>query len=469
MTKEKLTEEERQKGMKYAVYEGASASAMYAISGSFLTLFALALGANNFMIGLVVALPALVAAFSYIAVAYFIESYGNRKKVCVIASFLSRVMWIFVGLVPYLFTGNVLWLIFFATIASFFGTFVSTAWASMMGDIIPENIRGGYFGRRNRICAIASLITTILCGIILDNIKGMLGFTIIFLLAGIFGILTTFYFKKFPEIKSDSKKIDIGKDVKNITTDEFFLPFVIMIFVWQLGFSFSNPFINIYIIKNLGASYAWISTLIVISGISSILVQKQWGSVSDHFGHGSILKFTAFATGIIPLLWFFAPSVEYGILINIFSGIVFAGFNLAVFNYVLQLSPPARRELYYAFYLTIVTFASIISPIIAGSVAEIYKDGFFSGLRLVLYLSFGIHLFASVLFMKYLKELPYKEISVTQLAEELIRLGSSSIHSDFKTLGEKIKEKNKIKIEERKLINTIKNFIMNLIKKFLRD
>jgi len=469
MMKEKLTEEERQKGMKYAVYEGASASAMSAISGSFLVLFALALGANNFMIGLVVSIPAILATFSYLPAAYFVERYGNVRRICMIFSFIGRVMWIFIALVPFIFTGNVIWLIIFAAINSLAASFTGNAWAIMMGDIVPQEIRGEYFGRRNKICAVASLIITILCGVVLEVVKGIMGFVLLFFMAGIFGVVTSYFFSRFPEIKYEPKKGNIVKDLHDIRLDSFFLPFLIIIFIWQFAYNFYSPFVNVYIIKGLGASYIWVSFLIVVSGIATILVQRQWGTASDIFGHGSILKITAFATGLIPLFWFFIPNVWYGIWIEIILGIAFAGFNLAAFNYLLQVSPRGKRGIYCSFYWTITAAASIIAPAAAGSFADMPGTGMFSGIRLVLYMAFGIHLFASVLFLKYLKELPYKEMSTQQITAELIRMGSASMIASFHSLEEKEYEIRKKGIRNvENILYKIKKLLMNLVRERLK-
>ena len=50
------------------------------------------------------------------------------------------------------------------------------------------------------------------------------------------------------------------------------------------------------------------------------------------------------------LAWLFARTPLHGILLNIPGGILWAGFNLASFNFLLSLSPSEKRARYAGFF-----------------------------------------------------------------------------------------------------------------------
>ncbi|MFH1420606.1 MAG: MFS transporter [Candidatus Aenigmatarchaeota archaeon] len=431
--------------LKYTVNEGIAASVMYAITGGFLTLFALALGASNAIIGLMVSLPAALAALSYIPAAYYIEKTGRRHFIAYACSFISRIMWIFIGLIPFIATGRIEFLLLFAAASSLAGAFVAPAWASMMADIVPRHTRGVYFGRRNMLCAAASLATTIIAGVILDNVSGMFGFTMIFLIAGAFGVLSSYYFFKFP--KSSQKSIQesiikgsIASEIKSILAHKYFSKFLLVVFLWEFGISFSGPFLNVYIVKELFGTYFWVSFLAVIAGVATVVVQRGWGRVADIFGNKTIISIAAFGVAFLPLFWMFAQAPEHMIPINILSGIAWAGFNLALFNYVLEISPPGRKAMYSATYWTVMVSADIIAPVIGGLTADIFSSGFISGLRLVFLLSWFMRFVAAVILLRALKETKHM-LSTRYVATELFVIGFDSAARRFQWIGKHIEER----------------------------
>jgi len=83
----------------------------------------------------------------------------------------------------------------------------------LLGDIVPEKIRGKYFSKRNIISGTVALITTFIASFILDltKTKGFFTyrFSSIFFLAFIFRIISAGLLKKHYEPKFKLKRIII--------------------------------------------------------------------------------------------------------------------------------------------------------------------------------------------------------------------------------------------------------------------
>ena len=63
-------------------------------------------------------------------------------------------------------------LLFFTCLYFVFGMIVNPAWNSWMGDLVVENRRGAYFGRRSKVTSTASFLALIAAGYILRQFEG---------------------------------------------------------------------------------------------------------------------------------------------------------------------------------------------------------------------------------------------------------------------------------------------------------
>jgi len=148
------------RGMRLSVLEGAFSTAFIVLTGgAFLTGYALMLGANDFEIGLLVAIP-YMAQFFQIFGAYVIELTAARKTVAVITLTTGRFFYIFLAFLPFTFFlggTKVALLLFVIAAASALVMAGVNAWTSWMGDFIPEQFRGRYFGTRNRYLTIVTI------------------------------------------------------------------------------------------------------------------------------------------------------------------------------------------------------------------------------------------------------------------------------------------------------------------------
>ncbi len=83
-----LTEKQIQSGLNYVTKDGVFTEAMVAFTGgAFLVAMAMQMGASNFQIGLLAALPTLSNIFQLLSI-WLVQRYNNRKAISVICSFL---------------------------------------------------------------------------------------------------------------------------------------------------------------------------------------------------------------------------------------------------------------------------------------------------------------------------------------------------------------------------------------------
>ncbi|MDE3250316.1 MAG: MFS transporter, partial [Bacteroidota bacterium] len=86
-----ITEKQLHAGMHQIVRDGVSTEIMTVLSGgAFLVAMALLLGATNFQIGLIAALPTFMNLFQLVSL-WLVRRFRNRKAISVFCSILARV------------------------------------------------------------------------------------------------------------------------------------------------------------------------------------------------------------------------------------------------------------------------------------------------------------------------------------------------------------------------------------------
>src|SRR5919112_5602809 len=99
--KKELSDSEVATGLKYIIGDGLATEAMTALTGgAFLVAMALLLGATNFQIGLLAALPTFTNTFQLISV-WLVRRYNNRRAIAVICALLARLPLIVIGSLPF--------------------------------------------------------------------------------------------------------------------------------------------------------------------------------------------------------------------------------------------------------------------------------------------------------------------------------------------------------------------------------
>jgi predicted MFS family arabinose efflux permease len=106
----------------------------------------------------------------------------------------------------------------------------------------------------------------------------------------------------------------------------------------------------------------------IAGSLAALPAMRYFGRLSDRWGPHKVMLVTGFLIPLIPLVWIFARLPVHGILINIPAGLVWAGFNLAAFNFLLSLAPPVKRARYTALFQIAVALSSAAGAAIGGLV-----------------------------------------------------------------------------------------------------
>lgn len=407
---------EKEKTMHLSIKEGSAASVMTGLGSDYITPYALALNANNAQIGFLSSFTNLLAPFSQIAGSKMMEK-NSRKKLILTFVSLQALMWLPIILLSLffwknLFTANLpVILIVFYSLFAIFGSIAGPAWFSLMGDIIPEKIRGRYLSKRNKICGAVALISTLFAAFILDFFKTkgflLLGFAVIFLIASIARLISAFLFSKhyYPKLKLEKEYyFSFWQFIKKAPKNNFG-KFTFFVAFLQLATAIAGPFFSVYMLKNLNFSYTTFMFANISTAITTLVLMPFFGKFSDKYGNRELMRIGGALIPAVPFLWLLSSSPLYIIFVpQVLAGISWGAFNFAASNFIYDSVSPQRRGICVAYYNVLAGIFIFLGASLGGLIAQ-YLSISFMNILLFLFLISGIaRCLVYIIFMPKIKE-----------------------------------------------------------------
>ena len=372
----------QRRNLRFFWLDGFFAAASEAFYLAYIPLFALAYGATNQQVGWITAVGNLMGALALFPGARFMERTGERKRLVVwsgggvarVALLLMSLMPLF-GLPP---MAAILAITSLNGLRAFMGNFANPAWTSIVAEIVPEFMRGRYFSARNISMGLATLVLTTVAGWLIRSgnlwtLNPYLGFQVVFFLAFVVGMFSTYFFSRIEEPSAKMTQAAVAQTgglrhtLRNSTG---FLGFVISGFVWNFSLQLAGPFFSVYMVTDLGADTTMVGITTSISALTSLGGQLVFGRLLDRKGAIWLQLVTGFPIVVLPTLWMFYTSPEQVAVNNVFGGFLWAGYNLANFNLLLTLTPAAGRGRAVALYQTGVFVSAVLGPLVGGYLAD---------------------------------------------------------------------------------------------------
>ncbi|MFN3550589.1 MAG: MFS transporter [Endomicrobiia bacterium] len=363
----------KSKSLYYSFLDGIFASIMMGFTVNYVVAFALVLGAKNFQIGLLNALPQFFGSIVHLKVADIVEYTKSRLKIIIIFVFLHSISYLSI-LTLFLVSqqNSVYWFIFLTTVSSIFSSIVATVWLSLMSDIVDKNRYGEYFSWRGKVLGVINLVASFVAGFFLGIIKNKFyGFIILFFSAGICRIISGYFISKMEDVEIkfvSEKKFSYWQFIRRIKESNF-VKYVLFVSLFNFAVNIAAPFFSVYMLKELEISYYEYTIITLSSAISGLIFLPFWGREADKIGNVKIIKITGFLICFVPILWLVSKNIFYLILINFFSGYLWAGFNLSVVNFIFDMASQEVRTRCLGYFNFTNGFFIFLGTIISGWLA----------------------------------------------------------------------------------------------------
>lgn len=392
-------------------------------TGAFQIGFALYLGCNNFEIGVLAAIPAF-AGLLQLAASYLAERYASRRFIVSVFSIASRLLWLPMLAVPFVLP-NRLWVgafLILTLLSSALGNISAPIWTAWIADLVPADIRGRYFGRRNMYMGIVAPLASIAAGEFLDRVVRHShwpqpdAFAVIFAASCVFALGSFLCARSSPDVarsepgreQAQTSRRDgamengeragaLGPSFRDAAsiyarpfTDPRFRGFLWFVVIITFAPAIAGQFFTVYPLAYLHLSYSVLQMLNAVVSLASLAAMPLWGYLADKYGNRPVLLISLVLAIMPPILWCFtSPDSFHGFytftpngrlvvsqskliiaLLNVFSGLGWSGVGLTQFNLMIGFAPREQRSVYIAAVSAVVGIAGGISPLLGGALMQ---------------------------------------------------------------------------------------------------
>ncbi len=318
-----------------------------------------ALGASDFLYGLLMALPPLANAFQLLA-SYVLERTCKRKQMMLVFGLMQRLIWIPFGLIPFLMpmsSGAVrMWAaVVMVLVSSVSGPFINVAFYSICSDVIPLRIRGRYFAVRSRLSTLVGMLFGFAIGALLDALPGYTGYAVVFAIAGVAGTLdiVSFGMMRLPTMHPPAVNTGLSQMIRPVLSDRKYMRMVGALTAWLFSVQIVAPYFNVYMLENMRMTNFEITVASqIVNNLFLVLAVSKWGMALDNYGNRPVLMVGAFLTSFAPFFWsLIGPRMVWAVaLVNVLSGATYVAVDLGAQNLFMGQAKGENRSMYIALY-----------------------------------------------------------------------------------------------------------------------
>ncbi|HID63399.1 MAG TPA: MFS transporter [Anaerolineae bacterium] len=367
------------------------------IATTFVSVFAIRLGASNREIGWLAALPALINVFWLIPSARLIERQRRRLPIILLTGFLQRLGYLLIALMPlFIHTHRVEAVIFLNALITLPTAIINVAITSLMADLTSIEKRARMVSIRNVLLSFVSMIVVLAGGRFLDLITFPLNYQLLFGLGAGISMLSLYYLKRIrvPDAVIARRQVRprelltlrLRRLVRTVAGQRDFTRFAGAIFVFHWGLYLPSALYSIYRVRDLHASDAWVGLLAMVLSATTILSYLWWGKMTEKRGNRLVLIVSSLGLALYPTLTGLSPRLEPLIIVSVIGGVFSASYNLSSFNFMLEVCPPEHRPSYVATYTSLVNVTAFLAPLLGTFLADL------SSVRTALLIAGGVRL-----------------------------------------------------------------------------
>lgn len=364
----KYSSEEIKWNEKYSIYNGATSIVVQSFINGFIPLFAIqVLHASNAQIGLISSMPSIMMLLSMIPGAYWINRLESKKTFTSINIFAARFLFMLLLFVPLIQVTNQAWLlVFIIAMMNLPNALATLSWQSLIGDLIPDDRRGQFFSRRNRVLTIVGMIITFAAGIYLNQFEksNHFPYQLLLFVGFIFGILEVYYLMRHIEHKQKQELVqpNIFKGLASTVKHKPYLYFIVCAVLFNFGWQMAWPLFSLYQINDAHATALWLSIFTVANQIAQIVSYTWWGKSGDKWGNSTMLFVCSIGMATAPIITVMTTNLYVLALSNLWTGLFVSGTTLLLFNQLLAVSPNENRTSYLANYNLLIALIGFIAP-----------------------------------------------------------------------------------------------------------
>ncbi len=366
--------------MRLSTLEGSLSQIFILLTtGSVLTGYMLHYQATPSQIALVSSVPLLSQLLSPVA-AWWASRLTQRRYICVILVLIGRLLWLLAALAPQLGIAPSMmpgFLLLLVGVSSFFQASVSIIWTAWMGDIIPEDTRGRFFGRRSGIVGVVGMVANLLAGWFLDYVGAPFNFQAVLAVSVLFAILSALLLLWHYDPSIPKEGIDLYQVILLPWQEANFRVFLCFAAILFFGIFLSAALITVYFLEDLHLSFSQLALWSVIAAVTNLVSAELWGRLADRIGNKTVVIYGLLIMGLgFPVCWILADlsHIAFFWISAVIDAVAWGAAGPAIFNLSLSSAPKGNRASYIAMYSLVSGLAGFLSGALSGPLYEILNQ-----------------------------------------------------------------------------------------------
>jgi MFS family permease len=372
--------------LRYSIKDALAWSVMQGVGTSYLTPFIVLGGSGLLHLAAFSGLPGIANGVVQWLAANVTDVLHRRNRIIVSSSFVQALTWLPICLAIFLPLETGYWLMLAAFIA--FGAlanFAQPAWQSLMGDLVPADRRGRYFGLRNALSGAVQMTSFFAAGwwltfcerhdrlAVVGLTSRNFGFLLLFGLAFCSRLLSVWYLSRVHEptyCHQPSDRFTLLQFIRRAPKAHFGR-FVFYCMLMNVGFGFVGPFLGWYLLDQLKFSPVAFAAVMSASLTAGVASQPLWGRLVDRLGSKHVLAIGGIGVVLIPVFLLLCRSFWHFMLAMVYDGVMAAAFSIAVGNYFYDVVTPPKRARCVAYNTLFVALGGAVGAFAGAALGEL--------------------------------------------------------------------------------------------------
>ncbi len=347
----------------------------------FLGLLAIRLGASNFQVALITALPAAVSSVASLAGAAFLRLFERKKSAACWLIMANRAFLLAIAALPLIPQEKQAW-VFVGLVAlmNVPGAISHIAWQSLVADTIPKEYRGDAFAERSRLVTAVGIIPALLGGYLCDSMSFPIGYQLVFVAAFLVSLVEVSVLSKFREPRrvgnspvagGGSLDPEAGRPtLAQVLANRGYVSFTLKAMIFYLGWMMSQPLFTIYYVRVLECGSLWVAVFSVVASIARYLSFPKWSRRAAKKGNAWALAAATAGMALTPVMVAMSPWAWLVAVFNVSMGYFTSGTTLLMLNTLLEMVPEKNRTSFIAYHNSAVNLSSFIGPIVGKTLVD---------------------------------------------------------------------------------------------------
>ena len=349
---------------------------------AFNAVYLLRLGGTNFDVSLNTALPSLGSVLISVPAGHFLQSRAHPGRWTLLCLAIYWTGFLLLGAVPWVhirgLTASLLAVILLFT-ASLPAQIFSVGIYPLLAEMVSEQQRIRVFSMRSIINACVLSLVTFVVGQWLSRSPFPFNYQVVYVIAWVCGMISVTHLILASRALGECATLkpvqltaatghwrlwpaDLGRQPD-------FVHFTLNSLLHNLALWLAGPLYVLYLVRQLGATDAWLGLYATVTSLSTIVGLLFWRRMAERIREARTVRLTVISVGLMPLLAGLLPNLSAMLVLTALHAFFTAGINISTIKVLLKTLPEDRQPEFMVLYTAVLNAGALAALLLAVAVA----------------------------------------------------------------------------------------------------